>query len=441
MPNVLCIAYLFPPRAGVGVQRITKFVRYLPDHGWRPIVLTVSKPHGSFPLDYSYLREIPKSVIVEKAPSLEPYHFYRMLGGRKRQDSADFRQTLDGGGNLGFGGKIYSALQSAFLIPDPKIGWFLPAMKKAREIFRKYKIDLILSTSPEATDHVIARALARELKVPWVMDFRDPWTTSLYSIKRPYWAKRKEEELELSCLIEASAISVVQPRYMDEYIDKYPILDSHSDKFHVLPNGFDPGDIEKIDPRKFSRWTLVYTGSISYPRNPEPFLRGWKLACEKSSEFKNNAGCLFMGEFNSRFHEMAPGFIAQGLETEGFKERGDVYSAQLGSGALLLLSEGYVTGKAYEYLAAKKPILAITDGTDLAELVLRSRSGAVISPSKINKIADTLITLYENRNVSFEPDKDFLAKYDRRKITADLASIFNGLTNRKRKESSRAESG
>ncbi|HDS30536.1 MAG TPA: hypothetical protein ENN67_05765, partial [Firmicutes bacterium] len=259
MPEVLCIAYLFPPRAGVGVQRITKFVRYLPEFGWNPVVLTPVKPKGSFPVDESYLKEIPSSVKIYTAPSYEPYHFYRMLGGRKRQDSADFRDVLKGGKNLGVMGRFYSWFQANYLIPDPKIGWFRPALNKARQILNENKIDLIFSTSPEATDHVIARAIARETGLPWVMDFRDPWTTSLYAIDRPQKAKEKEESLELNCLEEASAITVVQERYRDEYIAKYQSLEKYKEKFHIFSNGFDTADFENVQPRKFDRWTLVYT--------------------------------------------------------------------------------------------------------------------------------------------------------------------------------------
>ncbi len=427
MPTVLCIAYLFPPRAGVGVQRITKFVRYLPDHGWNPIVLTPKKPKGSFPIDEGYLAEIPESVKVHTAPSWEPYHLYRALGGTKRQDTADFRGVLEGGKRLGLMGRMYSAFQAAFLIPDPKIGWFRPALREARRIIALNKVDLIFSTSPEATDHVIARALARETGLPWVMDFRDPWTTSLYATRRPSWAKRKEEALELSCLSEASAISVVQSRYRDEYLQKYPSLQSQVGKFHVLPNGFDSNDFAGIEPRGFDRWSVVYTGSIGYPRDPEPFFIGWKIACERSSEFRENAGCLFMGEFDSRFHELAPKYIMANLNVEGFKRREAVYAAQLGAGALLLIAEGYVTGKAYEYIAAGRPILAITEGSDLIELLERSRSGLSVSPGNPEAIADALIDLYSKRESPFQPDGDYIARFDRRRITGELADLFNDL--------------
>lgn len=431
MPNVLCIAYLFPPRAGVGVQRITKFVRYLPDHSWHPIVLTPEKPSGSFPIDEGYLKEIPDSVEVFTAPSIEPYHIYRALGGKKRQDTADFRGILEGGQKLGFAGRMYTALQAAFLIPDPKIGWFAPALDKAREILRNHKIDMIFSTSPEATDHVIARAIAREWHIPWVMDFRDPWTTSLYAIKRPPLARQKEEALELSCLDEASAITVVQERYREEYLAKYPSLQSKPDKFHMLPNGFDPNDFAGIVPRAFDRWTVVYTGSISYPRNPEPFFKAWQLACERSPEFCDRAGCLFMGEFDSSFKALAPRYIMDGLEIESFQPRDAVYAAQLGAGALLLISEGYVTGKVYEYLATGRPILALTEGGDLEKLLDGARAGKCLAPDNIERIADTLIELFESRDRPFQPDTAYLSRFDRRTITAELADIFNDLTSRK----------
>jgi len=434
MRTVLCIAYLFPPRAGVGVQRITKFVRYLPDYGWNPVVLTPEKPPGSFPIDEGYFNELPDSLEIHKAPSFEPYHIYRKFGGRKRQDDADFRGVLEGGKRLGITGRMYSAFQSAFLIPDPKIGWFRPAYKKALEIIESEKIDAIFSTSPEATDHVIARAIARRTKLPWIMDFRDPWTTSLYAPRRPSWAQRKEDALELSCLSEASAISVVQARYRDEYLEKYHSLKTRENKFHILPNGFDPADFDGITPRKYrskdgsDRWTVVYTGSIGYPRDPEPFFKGWKIACDKSPEFKDHAGCLFMGDFDSGFHELAPRYIMSNMLVEGFKKRDEVYSAQLGAGALLLIAEGYVTGKAYEYLAANRPILAITDGKDLVDLIENSRSGRCISPGNPEKIGRALLEMYESRNKAFSPDLDYLSNYDRRKITGSLAQLLNDLT-------------
>jgi len=427
MPNVLCISYLFPPRAGVGVQRITKFIRYLPDHGWNPIVLTPSKPAGSFPIDEGYLDEIPQSVIVYTAPSLEPYHIYRALGGRRRQDDADFRGVLEGGKSLGLMGRFYSAFQAACLIPDPKIGWFEPAMIAARRILGENRIDMIFSTSPEATDHVIARALARDTKLPWVMDFRDPWTTSLYAIKRPERSRRKEEALELSCLEESSAITVVQQRYRDEYLEKYPSLRDRSDKFHIVPNGFDPNDSAGIEPRSFDRWTMVYTGSISYPRDPEPALAGWKIACERSDEFRSGAGCLFMGEFDTRFHELAGGYIMGNLKVEGFQRREAVYAAQLGAGGLLLIAEGYVTGKVYEYLAAGRPIMAITEGRDLIELLENCRAGISVTPGDPNAIAQALLDMFQCRDEPFQPDRAYLARFDRRRITGELAKLFDDL--------------
>ena len=430
MPTVLCIAYLFPPRAGVGVQRITKFVRYLPDFGWQPVVLTPEKPEGSFPIDPGYQDEIPESVRVYKTPSREPYHLYRSLGGKKRQDAADFRGVLEGGKRLGLMGRMYSAFQSAFLIPDPKIGWFGPAVRKAGEIIEQNKIDMIFSTSPEATDHVIARAIARESGIPWVMDFRDPWTTSLYAAKRPDWARVKEEKLELSCLQEASAISVVQTRYRDEYFDKYPALKKESDKFHILPNGFDPNDFQGIEPRKFDLWTVVYTGSISYPRDPEPFFRGWKMACEKSAEFRDGAACLFMGEFDSRFHELAPKYITKNISLEGFQTRDAVYSSQLGAGSLLLIAEGYVTGKAYEYLASGRPILSITDGTDLIDLIGKSRAGVCVTQADPGKIAEALVDQFNSRNHSPDRDQNYLNQFDRRRITGGLAKLFDDIVAR-----------
>jgi glycosyltransferase involved in cell wall biosynthesis len=220
---------------------------------------------------------------------------------------------------------------------------------------------------------------------------------------------------------------VVQERYRDEYLAKYPSLKEKAGKFRVLPNGFDPNDFAGITARKFDRWTVVYTGSISYPRDPEPFFRAWKLACERSEEFRKNAGCLFMGEFDSRFKALAPQYIMDGLNVESFRPREAVYAAQRGAGALLLISEGYVTGKVYEYLASNRPILALTDGNDLVKLISSARAGTCGSPGDIEGIARSLLGLFDSRNQPFVPDAEYVSRFDRRRITGELADLFNDL--------------
>ncbi|MCK4720504.1 hypothetical protein KAU08_07585, partial [bacterium] len=104
-----------------------------------------------------------------------------------------------------------------------------------------------------------------------------------------------------------------------------------------------------------------------------------------------------------------------------------VYSSQLGAGSLLLIAEGYITGKAYEYLASGRPILAITGGEDLIELIDRSHAGVCLSPDDPDKIADALIQQFNSRDQAFDIDTDFLKQYDRRRITGELAKLFNDI--------------
>lgn len=122
--EILLISYFFPPRGGVGVQRVVKFCKYLPQHGIKPVVITPHKPEGSFFVDEELASEVPDDIEIRRSYSLEPYHIYRALGGKRRQDEADLRRGLSSSKQyLDPLKRIYFGFQAAFLIPDAKIGW------------------------------------------------------------------------------------------------------------------------------------------------------------------------------------------------------------------------------------------------------------------------------------------------------------------------------
>ena len=178
MKKVLIITYYWPPAGGAGVQRALKFVKYLPQFGWEPIVLTVENPDSPTE-DLSLLEDIPKECKVYKTKSLEPFEVYKKFTGRKSNEKipGDILLKSD---NVSLKDKLAKWVRVNLFIPDAKIGWKKYAVKKGSEIIRTENIDLIFTTSPPQTVALIGRKLAKLTGVKWIADFRDPWMEIVY---------------------------------------------------------------------------------------------------------------------------------------------------------------------------------------------------------------------------------------------------------------------
>ena len=416
------------------MQRVVKFCKYLPQFGFKPVVITPQKPDGSFFIDEELAAEVPGDIEVRRSFSLEPYHIYRALGGRRKQDEADLRRGLSSSKKyLDPLKKLYFTLQAAFLVPDAKIGWYPWAVADGARVIRERGIAAILSTSPEATDHVIGRALGRRFGIPLILDFRDPWTMSHYSPRRPSWARRRDENLELKCLKQAARVVCVQQKYIDDFKEKYPELLYEGYKYRVIRNGFDPDDFNDLTSIIKDGFNVVYTGSISYPRDPEPFFRAFANTRAESSDFAEEARCTFIGEFDTRTLELVRSFgLDDVVEFLPYSGHRTALAHQLGADALLLVSEGYITAKVYEYLGARRPIICLTEGEELRQLVTETGSGVSFLPSEWFKMEEYMLRLFDEskrgKPVS-GPVPDSLLPYTRReqaKMLADLLAEVTG---------------
>ena len=429
---ILVISYLFPPRGGVGVQRIAKFVKYLPENGFKPIVLTVQKPAGSVPEDKALLDEISPDVEIIRTKSYEPYHIYRVMGGRRAQDDPSFRgELVDKGTKKGILSKLYFEYQRRYLIPDPKIGWFKPAIKASNEIFAKHSPRLILSTSPEATAHVVAMKLHEKYKIPWLADFRDPWVSGYYSLNRPPNAAKKEMNMEKKVLSDADAVTVVMRSYIDDFKNNHPGLDL--DKIHIIPNGFDEDDYSNLTPRKFDKFTIAHTGSIYHQRSPGPLFKAIAEFIKKRPDARDKFSLLLVGRIDTKFLKTAEELgISDIIQTESFSTHDVALSTQLGADALLILSEGMMTAKIYEYLRAKKPVIAIAPAGELNAQISLWGIGRGFAPDKISEIADFIDELYDgwlnNRELIMPDFKQVnLDNFERSSQSKQLADILHSM--------------
>jgi len=176
MQKVLIVTYYWPPGSGAGVQRWLKFSKYLPRHGWEPVILTIDPDYAAWPVtDVSHSGEIPDSLRVYKTISTDFFRLYRK--DKTKIPSAGFA----GDGKKGLSGIILRFIRGNFFIPDPRRGWNRHAFRKACEIIQSTGIKNVITTSPPHSTQLIGLKLKRKYPdINWIADLRDPWTDIYY---------------------------------------------------------------------------------------------------------------------------------------------------------------------------------------------------------------------------------------------------------------------
>jgi glycosyltransferase involved in cell wall biosynthesis len=432
--KVLIVSYYFPPSGGPGVQRVLKFVKYLPEFGWQPVVLTVQD--GDYPArDESLLAEIPHHAIVYRTKIFEPYRLYRKLTGKPANAPVDVENIPQGRKKKSLTETLAEFVRSTFFIPDARIGWYPYAIREGLRIIKKHQINAIYSSSPPYTTAVIARRLQRETRLPWVAGFRDPWTGFLSTPDRWFLPRSVDKHLERSVFNDANAIEVAWRGILKDIIAKEPGLDQQ--KLLHLPNGFDSDDYPTLNLRPNARFTVTYTGSMYGKRNPRTFLQAVEGLVKEGKVDLRKIQLRFIGRFGAEIHDMVmASSIRESIEIVSYLPHSESVKELLRSDALLLIvdeangSEEIVPGKVFEYLGAQRPIIALAPEGAIASLMRETRSGFVASNQDVAAIQAAFIECYDNylyHRRKFEQDRQAVKQYDRREITRRLAAVFDSL--------------
>ncbi|MFZ2431302.1 MAG: glycosyl transferase family 1, partial [Lutibacter sp.] len=182
MKKALIITYYWPPAGGSGVQRWLKFVKYFRDYGIEPIVYTVENPNYPI-LDESLSKDIPEGLEILTQPIWEPNNLFAFFG-KKKTESAGFLNA-----NPSFFGKILQYIRANYFIPDARKYWVKPSTAYLRKYLKSNKIDVVITTGPPHSMHLIGLNLKKELNIKWIADFRDPWTEIDYFQQLPLTKK------------------------------------------------------------------------------------------------------------------------------------------------------------------------------------------------------------------------------------------------------------
>jgi hypothetical protein len=207
MKRVLIISYYWPPTGGSGVQRWVKFAKYLPAEGWQPVIYTPENPE-QLAVDTSLESEIPAEAEIIKTHITEPYELYKKFLRRSGHSKEAVEVNPVNAQNKSFAQKAAMWVRGNFFLPDPRCMWIKPSVKYLKKYLEEHPVDLIVSTGPPQSMHLIGRRLALETGIPWIADFRDPWTKIFYfkHLSMTAWTRSWHEKMERKVLDDASAV-------------------------------------------------------------------------------------------------------------------------------------------------------------------------------------------------------------------------------------------
>lgn len=438
MKKILIITYYWPPAGGSGVQRWLKFVKYLTRKNYYCIVYTPDNPE--FPvIDNSMLKDIPqKNFEVIKTKIFEPYSIYKFFTGKSKKEKITVSFLSENQNKSSFKEKISQWIRGNLFIPDAKMCWIKPSVSYLSDYIRKNKIDVIISTGPPHSMHLIALGLKNKFpKIRWIADFRDPWTNidflnDLYLTK---WAQNKHQQLEKKVVQSTDAVISVSPTLAYELSQLSP---EQKTKFFTITNGFDEEDyyeLNKLQNQSTSKENsivITYAGLIPSNRNPEVL---WKAIQQLSNEnlLPQNFTVHLIGKVDISVWENIQKYnVERYIKKTEYLPHSEVLKLETQADALLLIinnapnSKGILTGKLFEYLALQKPIIAIgpTDG-DAAQIIKTTNAGVVIDYNDIESMKNTLLQIIHHK-ISSPQIKDVML-FSRNHLTEQLIQVIESL--------------
>jgi glycosyltransferase involved in cell wall biosynthesis len=449
---VLFVAYQFAPSLEMGARSCVQIARYLPLHGWSPVVLTARERYieDRYRGNSDEIAELDlPDAIVRTRLLPHPFNLYRWLKSTFRPG------TRDAGGAEGAGtavevdtplnekGKLRRLILSALSIPDMHTGWILPAIVAGLKAARQSKAEQIFSSGPFWTNHLVGFALSYLTGLPWTAHFRDPWVAGGWETSTSAIAARMDRWLERLVVTRATAVVGVTEEHADAFRRTYPHLPA--DKFAAVPNGYDNGEWANLpagmrrDEKSEGKFLIVYAGKFYIERDPQPLFLALKRLIE-SGEIEREqiqidlVGWCATSEGRS-VREMA---IECGLgdcvNILGPRHRPETLRRMTEADLLLLLAERFVIqipGKTYEYLRAGRPILALTPEGALANLLRRIGGGLVVNPNDAAGILSAVresVLLWKEGRVRHVADSRAISSFDRRVLAGRLTALFDSLS-------------
>lgn len=386
--RLLVVANPYPPMASAGTTRVLRFLRHLPQHGWTATVLT-ARASGPAP--------VPPDVPVVRTAVPWPR---ALLGGGRRA----------------------TRLNNWLTVPDPYVGWVATAVAAGRRLLRAGAADAVFSSSPRPSVHLVAALLARDGRLPWLADYRDPWSTYAYRSTPTPLHRAAHHRLEAWALRGAAAVTAVNAPIADDILARHPWL---AGRVHVLPNGYDPGE-QAAEVALGDGFWLVHTGRL-YGREQQV-----RALMQALASLPREVRLLFVGVDESRVRPAAAAAgVGDRVRVEPYVPHAVALGYQRAADALLLINgrrPEAMSSKVFEYLHSGRPIFAISPPGSAARALFAEVGGATcVTPDDdmATPLAAFVAAVREGRAPS--ADREALARYDVRQLTARLAALLDSL--------------
>lgn len=424
--KVLIITYYWPPSGGSGVQRWTYFAKYISDFGIIPTVITVDEKYASYPSKDVSLNLLINDIQVYRTKTLEPLRFYSILKSGKSDKIVP--QGNVGGKKKGLFDKLATFIRANFFIPDARVGWNRYAYSKAKELINQQNFDLIVTTGPPHSTHLVGQQLKKEFDIKWMADFRDPWTEVYYNnlFNRTPKKAALDKMMELGVLSDADVVLTVGPSMLELLSAKIP---EQKSKFHFIYNGFDSCKFKELQKSKNELFTIRYVGTLTENYPYKAFINAVNLLKVNISAIQIELIGNIESSVFSYFQERC---IYSVVNIPTVSHNSAIQFMKDADILLLLLpimenSQIMLTGKLFEYLATENPILCIGDQkADAVRIVEQLNNSSSFQSDEVKKISDFILLNYENPNPSF--DKRLSAtKFSRYETARELTKLINEL--------------
>ena len=422
--KILVITYYWPPSGGPGVQRWLKFVKYLPNFGVEPVVLTVDPASAEYPvIDESLINDISPDLEVCRTDCKGVYDWYKRLTGSKTAPYSGFANE----GNPGLLQKMARFVRGNFFLPDARRGWIKYAFAEACRLIEKYKIEAVITTGPPHSTHLTGLKLKKKYNIRWIADFRDPWSNIQYKsfLYQTCWAQKIDLNNERRVLKSCDHLLLA----VDER-KRFAVIHPHIDteKMIFMPNGYDESDFEGINFNPPDDFVITYTGTIAVNYPTEGLV---KALLQVSGQFP------FVMQFVGKTDEKTRALFEQHLSgnTRFYDHTSHRQSIEfLAKSSILLLinahvegSEFLLHGKIFEYLASEKPILLLAPVTGIAaQIIKNANTGAAFDYNDVEGIAEFLTKQYQNQRKGIRPtpDREVIRQFCRKRLTQQFVELL-----------------
>ena len=433
MKRVLVITYYWPPTGGSGVQRWVKFAKYLPSEGWQPVIYTPENPE-QLAVDHSLASEIPAEAEIIKTRITEPYEMYKKFLRSSGHGKEAVEVNPVNAQNKSFAQKAAMWVRGNLFRPDPRCMWIGPSVRFLKKYLKEHPVDLIVSTGPPQSMHMIGMRLAEETGLPWIADFRDPWTKIFYfkHLSMMKITEKWHHRMERKVLDNAAAVVAVSPLVQKEFqeMTMTPV--------ELITNGFDDCDFEaekctEAAGGKDKDFTITHTGLFAADGNPEILWEVLAEKCGKDKEFGKRLKIRLIGKTDRQITEsLNKAGLKENVVDMGYQPHAKAVEAQRTASLLILPLRkepeyrAVLPGKLFEYLASWRPVLGIGQSDGAMSMILNNTKIGIVldwnDKSSISRFIDYCWDKHLKGDLMVE-DAD-ISQFTRRNLTTRMARLF-----------------